>query len=50
MARFTCTTLGALLAFAHAAHAAQIVSSLPANATADYVIIGGGLGGTSSLS
>jgi hypothetical protein len=37
------------LALSCAANGARIVSSLPANASADYVIVGGGLSGASLL-
>jgi hypothetical protein len=47
MARFTCALVSALLALAQRAQAAQIVGTLPADASADYVIVGGGLGGAS---
>jgi hypothetical protein len=45
MARSTCALVGALVALAQRAQAAQIVGTLPADASADYVIVGGGLGG-----
>jgi hypothetical protein len=37
----------AFLALSHASNGARIVNSLPANASADYVIVGGGLSGVS---